>query len=277
MKYYVAAALASLALSTPAFAQDEPAGPFTVSGSVGLVSDYRFRGVSQTDEEMAIQGGITISHESGFYAGTWGSNLAGWGTFGGSSMELDLFGGYKADLGGATVDVGLTWYMYPGGSDVTDFAEPYIKVSSTVGPVGVLGGIAYAPKQRALGRWYAGSADYASGVPTFPNDKEDNLYIWGDLTAAVPETPLSFRAHLGHSNGNSGLGPNGTSVAPTGKYWDWNLGADFAAGPVVLGVTYTDTSISASDSAYLYPNFASTKDGSTIAGGQVVFSITAAF
>src|SRR3546814_3900291 len=80
----------SLLSSAPAFAQEEPAGPVTVTGSVGLVSDYRFRGVSQSDRGMAIQGGITATHESGFYVGTRGSNLGGWGRFGGANMELDL-------------------------------------------------------------------------------------------------------------------------------------------------------------------------------------------
>lgn len=69
--------IAALA-STPAYAQDEePTEPFTVSGGATLVSDYRFRGVSQSDEDLAVQGTITISHESGLYVGTWGSNLAG--------------------------------------------------------------------------------------------------------------------------------------------------------------------------------------------------------
>ena len=65
------ATVVCLALSaTPAFAQETaPPPPVTVSGSVALVSDYRFRGVSQSDEEAAIQGGITLTHESGFYAG----------------------------------------------------------------------------------------------------------------------------------------------------------------------------------------------------------------
>jgi len=132
--YFVSAAMFAM-VAVPAAAQDTaPPPPVTVSGSVALVTDYRFRGVSQSDKEMAIQGGITVAHESGFYAGVWGSNLAGWGTFGGSNMELDLIGGYKRSFGGATVDVGLTWYMYPGGADLTDFAEPYVKVSGTVGP-----------------------------------------------------------------------------------------------------------------------------------------------
>ncbi len=128
--------------------------PITVSGSIGLVSDYRFRGVSQSDKEMAVQGGATITHESGFYGAFWGSNLSGWGTFGGANMELDLVAGYKRSLGsGLTVDAGLTWYMYPGGYSNTDFAEPYVKLSGTVGPVSLLGGVAYAPKQEALGNW----------------------------------------------------------------------------------------------------------------------------
>ena len=124
MKKYLTAAAIALLPAAPAFAQEETS-PITVSGSAALVSDYRFRGVSQTDEEMAVQAGITISHESGLYAGTWASNLAGWGTFGGSNMELDLFAGYSFPIGGtASLDVGLTWYMYPGGADTTDFAEP---------------------------------------------------------------------------------------------------------------------------------------------------------
>src|SRR5690606_16093745 len=100
-----------------------------VSGSAALASDYRFRGVSQTDENMAMQGGVTFTHESGFYAGAWASNLSSWGTFGGANMELDLIGGYKAKLSdNATLDAGLTWYMYPGGADKSDFAEPYVKL-----------------------------------------------------------------------------------------------------------------------------------------------------
>ena len=99
MKYQIACAALALLSSAPAFAQDEPAKPVTVTGTVGLVSDYRFRGVSQSDRGMAVQGGFTIAHESGAYVGTWGSNLGGWGRFGGANMELDLIAGYAASLG----------------------------------------------------------------------------------------------------------------------------------------------------------------------------------
>ena len=267
-RYLTALALASIA--TPAFAQEtEPPKPITVSGSIALVSDYRFRGVSQSDKEMAVQGGITVAHESGFYVATWASNLAGWGTFGGANMELDLVGGFKKSMGGATVDVGLTWYMYPGGYDQTDFAEPYVKVSGTVGPVNALAGVAYAPKQRALGNF--------SNTPQSRGQSQDNLYVWGDLSAGIPTTAATVKAHLGHSNGNPGLGPNGTSVTPTGEYWDWLVGLDYVLGPVTLGVAYVDTDIQKAKAAYLQPNFSSTKDGSTIAGSKVIVSVSAAF
>jgi len=260
--------LAAAALAAPAFAQDVPK-PITVSGSVALVSDYRFRGVSQSNKHMAVQGGLTATHASGLYAGAWGSNLAGWGTFGGANMELDLFGGFKQKIGGATVDAGLTWYMYPGGASDTDFAEPYVKLSGTLGPASLLAGIAYAPKQQALGNY--------SATPQSRGQKKDNLYLWGDASTAIPGTPVTLKAHLGYSKGNPGLGPNGTSLAPTGEYADWLLGADYVLGPVVLGLAYVDTDISKREAAYLQPNFSSTKNGSSIAGSRLVVSISAAF
>ncbi|CAH0495768.1 TorF family putative porin [Novosphingobium sp. CECT 9465] len=281
MKIRLAAAVAAIAIATaatPAFAQEEESGPITVSGSAALVSDYRFRGVSMSDKEMAVQAGVTVSHESGLYVGTWGSNLAGWGTFLGSNMELDIYGGYKTTINDVTVDVGLTWYMYPGGLDNTDFAEPYVKVSSAVGPASVLVGVAYAPKQEALGKWYNNGASASTGVYDNPGAKADNLYLWTDVSAAIPETPLTVKAHLGYSkSGNDGLGPQGTAVSPTGEYVDWLVGADYALGPVVLGVAYVDTNISDTERAYLTPNFASTKDGSSIASSRVVVSATVAF
>jgi uncharacterized protein (TIGR02001 family) len=274
-------AAAGLLAATPAFAQEEtaPPAPVTVSGSVTLASDYRYRGVSQSDEDMAIQGGVTVSHESGFYAGAWASNLSGWGTFGGSNMELDLIGGFKAPVGGGgTVDVGVTWYMYPGGASNTDFAEPYVKLSGTVGPASLTAGVAYAPKQEALGRWYFTGADAAAGVYNDPGDVEDNLYLWGDFAAGVPSTPFTAKAHIGYSDGNRGLGPNATSVAPTGTYWDYSVGAEATWKGLTLNVSYVDTDISTRDRAYLAPSFTRGQDGTgSISDGLVVVSLTAAF
>lgn len=104
-----------------------------------------------------------------------------------------------------------------------------------------------------------------------------HFYLWGDASIGVPTTPVTLKAHLGYSNGNPGLGPNGTSIAPTGKYLDWMLGAGLALGPVILGISYVDTDISRSESPYLQPGFSSSKNGSSIANGTVLFSLTASF
>ncbi|KHL26552.1 hypothetical protein PK98_09210 [Croceibacterium mercuriale] len=269
-----------VALAAPVAAQDSsgPAPAITISGSATLASDYRFRGVSQTDKEVAVQGGITVVHDSGLYAGVWASNLAGWGTFGGANMELDLIGGYRVPLAGGMLDVGATWYMYPGGADETDFAEPYIKLSGTTGPLTLLAGAAYAPKQQALGRWYASGADAAAGVYTDPGDKEDNLYLWGDAAAGIAGTPLTAKAHLGYSDGNPGLGPNATSLAPTGAYFDWSLGLDATWRNLTVGVAYVDTDISGRDAAYLQPSFSDGQDGNgAIAGSTGLVTVTASF
>ena len=270
MKLYALGAFALAFVACPAMAQDtDPPKSVTVSGSVALVTDYRFRGVSQSDLEPALQGGFTISHKSGFYVGTWASNLAGWGTFGGPNLEVDVFGGYKHKLGGGDIDVGLAWYMYPGGAASTDFAEPYVKLSGTIGPASLLAGVAYAPPQRALGNF--------SATPFSRGQAEDNIYLWGDASIGIPKTPLTAKLHFGYSDGNPGLGPNDTSVAPTGSYADWMIGLDGKLGPLTLGVAYVDTDISRADAARLQPNFSSTRTGGSIADSQVVFSISAGF
>jgi len=263
-------AIAPIALAD-AMGQEEDSSAITISGSATLASDYRFRGVSQSDEGMAIQGGFTISHESGAYIGTWGSNLAGWGTFGGANMELDIYAGYKIPVGEGTLDVGGTWFMYPSGADTTDFVEFYAKLGGTVGPVGLTATVAYAPSQEALGNWDP------VGPTVDPGDKEDNLYLAGDATYGIPDVPVTLKAHIGYSDGNPGLGPNGTSIAPTGTYLDWLLGIDVVpVSGLTLSVAYVDTDISEAEAATLRPNFA-TLAGNSISDATVVFSVTASF
>lgn len=262
-------AIAPIDLATASRAEDGESA-ITVSGSATLTSDYRFRGVSQTDEGMAVQGGFTISHESGFYVGTWGSNLAGWGTFGGANMELDLYAGYVLPVGEGTLDAGLTWFMYPSGADTTDFAELFAKLSGDVGPLSLTAGVFYAPKQEALGNVFPIGGGFD------PGDKEDNLYLSGDASYGIANTPISLNAHLGYSDGNPGLGPNATSIAPTGTYFDWSLGAEVSPiEGLALAVAYVDTDISGAEAATI-PGF-TTLAGKPISDATVVFSVTASF
>jgi hypothetical protein len=275
---YMALAAGLVLISTAAFAQDAETPDVTISGSVALVSDYRFRGVSQSDKDFAIQGGVTLTHKSGLYGGFWASNLAGWGTFGGPNLETDIILGYKREIAeGATIDVGVTYFMYPGGADKTDFFEPYVKLSGTAGPVALTAGVAYAPKQEALGRWYRTGAEFGTGVPFDPGDKEDNLYVFGDAAAPIAGTPFTLKAHIGYSEGNPGLGPNGTSVAPTGSYFDWALGVDTTWKNLTFGVLYVDTDITRADRLPLLPNFGTVATGASISDAAVVFSVGATF
>lgn len=258
--------------ATPALADEtDPPPPVTINGSVLLASDYRLRGVSQSDTKPTLQGTLTVSHKSGLYVGLFASNLAGWGTFGGPNLELDLIGGFKHKLGPGTADVGLTWYNYPGGAKLTDFVEFYGKYTGTIGPASLTGSVYYAPPQLALG-------NVTNTPQSRVGDREDNIYVTGDAAAGIPKTPFTLKAHIGHSWGNPGLGPNGTSVTPTGSYTDWSLGTDVTYKNLTFNVSYIDTDITARSSAYIQPNFSRGQNGSgEIANATVVVSLTAAF
>jgi uncharacterized protein (TIGR02001 family) len=87
-----------LAQAAPAPAAAPPPPEHTFTANAALVSDYRFRGISQTYGLPAIQGGFDYAHSSGFYLGTWGSSVTGNLYANGSGMEWDLYGGYKGSI-----------------------------------------------------------------------------------------------------------------------------------------------------------------------------------
>ena len=121
--------LAALAVSGAAFAQTKAPEPdYTLSYNVGVVSDYRYRGISQSRLNPALQGGIDFAHKSGFYLGAWGSTIK-WIKDAGAtkgSFELDLYGGYKGEvMKGLAYDVGYLRYQYVNNKlgDVPGFAN----------------------------------------------------------------------------------------------------------------------------------------------------------
>lgn len=236
--------LAALVGAAPASATDLGGG-LSLSGGATLVSDYRFRGISQTDKRFAIQGTFTLSHASGFYGTVWGSSIDDYVANGGDA-ELDLIVGYKKSFKSTTIDGGVLYYYYPGsGGANTDFAEPYVHVTQAFGPVSVTGTAAYAPKQRGI------SID---GV-----HKEDNLYLAGDLSYAIPKTPVALTGHLGHS-----YGPSYLTIGDS--YTDWSLGASVTVKNLTAGLSYVDTNKS------LY-----SPRGRNIAGAGVVASLGVTF
>jgi len=98
-------------LAAPVVAAQSPSA---LTGNVALVGDYRFRGLSQTYTQPAIQGGADYASAAGAYVGAWGSNVSGNQFLNGGSLELDLYGGYRFTAGKVGLDLGLQYYWYPG-------------------------------------------------------------------------------------------------------------------------------------------------------------------
>ena len=120
----LAALTSGAATSVLAADPKAPEPDIEISGNFALVSDYRFRGISQTNRDPALQGGFNLAHKSGLYAGTWASNVSEWANPDGS-MEIDFYVGYSTELiMGINLDIGHTWYRYPGNdpSVVSDVA-----------------------------------------------------------------------------------------------------------------------------------------------------------
>ena len=212
----LSACLLPVLAAAPATAA-ELGGGFSLTGDVTVVSDYRFRGISLSDEDPAVQAGLTLEHGSGFYFGIWGSSLDDTPTYG--EIELNFFAGWTGEIAAnTTVDVGLLYYYYPDGDSAfgnSDFFEPYASITHDFGPVAGTVGVNYAWSQSATGNG-------------------DNIYIYTDWSAPIPNTPVSLNAHLGYSDG---------SLSPTGSYLDWSLGASVEVGPATLGLAYVDTDL----------------------------------
>lgn len=136
-------ALTVLLASTATFAQTKAPEPdYTLSYNVGVVSEYRFRGIAQTSFDPAVQAGVDFAHKSGFYAGVWGSNIS-WikdyvGTPADGGLEIDLYGGYKGSITkDLSFDVGVIMYQYPGNTAS--------RVTTNANTTEVYGALTYGP------------------------------------------------------------------------------------------------------------------------------------
>ena len=144
-------ALAACAGAAPAFAQeaDAPAPAVTFSGNVAVTSDYVFRGLSQSNGDMALQGGFDITTASGFYVGTWLSSID-FNDASDANLETDLYAGYTAAIGktGLSYNVGLYGYFYPDSNSHSHFSfyEVYGGLTYAVGDFSVTGQVNYSPE-----------------------------------------------------------------------------------------------------------------------------------
>ncbi len=214
------ASLLSITLlsAMPAAAQT---APHTLTANLSLATDYRYRGITQTDRRPAIQGGFDYSHASGFYLGNWNSSISWLGDSNdevSAPIEMDFYAGFRNTFGTEgkwSYDVGVLQYYYPGdypgGFTRPHTTEAYAGVG--YGPVSLK--VSYAPTNLfgladSRHSWYA---DLSANVP---------LEVWG----------LTLNTHIGYQK---------VQVADA-SYVDWKLGLtrDLGNG-FALAVAYVDT------------------------------------
>ena len=184
-----------------------------LSATATVTSDYRFRGVSQSGLDPAVQGSVDYDEaSSGLYAGIWGSTVRG---LAGADAEVDLYAGLsRTTASGWRWGLGGYGYFYPG-ADHLSYGEATAELGYTLGPVQAKAIAAYAPSQA--------------------NIDGDNLYLGGELNAGVPKTPLTLVLHGGYEDGMY-----------AGKL-DWQAELRFVRAPFTLSASYVDTSLKRSD------------------------------
>ncbi len=225
------------------------------SGNVSLTSDYVFRGVSQSNQNPALQGGVDYSADSGFYIGTWGSSISWLSDLStsaapiSSSLELDVYGGYRGQFSDAvSYDVGALYYWYPG-----DFPSGF----NSADTLELYAGISVAASEKvSLGAKYSYAATDLFGYV----DSDGSGYL--DLSANFTVgSGVTIGAHAGKQwvEGNSAF-----------EYTDWKLGVTKAFdNGFSVGLAYTGTD--ADDALYTNPF------GNKVADDTVALTITKAF
>ena len=226
------------ALAAPGLAA--AADPSPVTGNMTIASDYRFRGISQTYLGPTIQGGIDYAHSSGIYLGNWNSNVASQVFLGGSSIEMDFYGGYKTSFGDVGIDVGAIYYYYPNaewnqntgattGNAKFDNFEIYFGASYKW----ISGKLFYAlsdyfglANEQSSGGYYVNRNTGALLGSTA--DSSGTWYL--DLTATIPlSKEFNLIAHYGM-----------LEVKSYGEldYKDWKLGVTYDLSGWILGAAY---------------------------------------
>lgn len=239
-KKIVSLAIAAIAVSPLAFAEDAPAPASPLSFNVGVVSDYLFRGISQTHGKPALQGGVDYAFESGAYVGAWASNISwvkDW--LGKGSVEIDVYGGYKnafAPGSDWSYDVGYITYNYPGhGSESPTFlANPNTQeLYGSIGWKWLSAKYSYTTSKHFVG-WYGGAA--------YDQDTRGSDYL--ELNANYDMgNGWTLVGHAGHQKVKNSVAVGGVTNA---NYSDWKIGVTKDVGFGVVGLAYSDTNTSGS-------------------------------
>lgn len=236
--------LAALTASATVFAQTSaaPEPDYTFAYNIGAVTEYRYRGISQSRFDPALQGGIDFTHKSGFYLGTWASSIRWIKDAGGDAdVELDLYGGYKNTFDGIGYDVGVLRYQYPSA-----------KLGVSPNTTEIYGALTYSVATLK----YSHSTTNLFGFA----DSKNSGYL--DLSATFDlGNGFSLVPHIGHQR----VAHNGFS-----SYSDYSLtvGKDFGNG---LSVSLAAIGTDAEHAAYVAPN------GKFLGRSQLVAGVKYAF
>lgn len=207
----LAAAISGTAFVAPAMAAEES----PISANVALTTDYVWRGVTQTSEDPAIQGGFDYNHASGFYAGVWGSNVQ-FAPDDPAHIELDYYVGFGGTGAGLGYDVGAVYYDYPGVSDY-DWWEVYGSLSKDFGTVSTEVGTKL-------------TADYAGS-------EENGYYLWSSASA-----PIGAGFNVGAT-----VGYTDADIDDFEDWIHWQLGVSTSYAGVDLDLSYHDTNLDDAD------------------------------
>lgn len=275
MKKVLLASAAAVTLTLPAAsALAQATSPHTVTANVGLYSEYMFRGISQTGGKPAVQGGFDYAHASGFYAGTWASNISwlqDFGVYNRSSLEWDFYGGFKKNIGSSDLyfDVGTLYYYYPGqvnpGLSKADTWEIYAGLGWKF--LGVK--YSYSLKDYFGARNFTGTGQKADGT----------WYL--DFFADYPigSTGFSVNAHFGILDVKN----DGTeALATKASYNDWKIGAAYTVPSGTLkdlqvGVYYADTDVKKNAAGFSYYTDATGAPGYDTAKSRVIAYVKKTF
>lgn len=231
------ALLAGMALSAEAMAQDTA---WSISGNVALTTDYVFRGIDQSDEKAALQGGIDLGHDSGFFAGAWGSSVD-FNDGDEASIELDLYAGFTLPVGGSELTGQVIYYAYPGAEPDYDFVELAVGFDHDFGPAAISLGLAWSP-------------DYFAESGT-------GLYYSAGLSVPFGNSGFAADAGIGYQQIDD------EAVFGTPDYVDYTIGISYSAGVFTGDLRWVGTDLDSNECF----------GGSDFCDDRLIFTLSAEF
>lgn len=257
--------LVSVAIATWAAGAAAQEAPWTLSGNLTLASDYRFRGLTQTQKRPVVQGTFDGVHASGLYLGLFASSVSQAAYNNGSGTEIDVYGGYRFAWGdGNNIDAGIVTYWFPGagyqsGGRHIDYDTQEAKLAVNMGSVNVTGWVGLSK------HWFGFAADPFSGQPVATRGTSYLEVNWSpELAPGLVLNLHAGRQHLRHL-GDYDFTDVRIGVTKQYKAWSFSLAAMHNDGEAARGAVP------------LWTFFDADGTGKHVAGSALVISASQTF